>query len=255
MAFSPQTFSFEQVLTSAQMTQVDANIDAVRSFHKGSSAPASPVAGAHWIDDTTEPWLDQVFDGTDWIKKGEIDPTANIYIGQPWELIGTATASASAFVDFTWGSTVYKLIVLIMTGALPASNNQDLWIRTSTDDGGAFDAGPSDYAWLTRLSEMDTTPTVEEKGDDADNQIAIQGADGIGNTANEGIDGIIEIFSPAETVFTSLVFRGNLRDQASKEVYYSGSGIRLSAADVNGVRVLFQSGNIASGEFACYGLR
>ena len=78
MAFASQTFSVGQILTAAQMGQVDSNIDAVRIMHKASSAPVDLAAGVRWLDDTASgSWLYQLYDGTDWITLFTVDESAN----------------------------------------------------------------------------------------------------------------------------------------------------------------------------------
>lgn len=95
MAFDPQTFAFEEVLTSAKLNQTDTNIDEVRAHHKGSSAPVSPTAGTMWIDDSASPWTLNVFDGTDWISLGTIDPSANSFLN-PSDSVDQAAVANSA---------------------------------------------------------------------------------------------------------------------------------------------------------------
>lgn len=74
MAFSPQTFTTGNVLTAAQLNQMDTNIDEVRAQHKGSSPPASPTAGTHWIDDTTAgDWIAKYYDGAAFIPWASIN--------------------------------------------------------------------------------------------------------------------------------------------------------------------------------------
>lgn len=75
MAFTGQTFSFEQVLTSAEMNQMDTNIDEVRTFHKGAALPAELEAGVAQIRDDLSPWLFQIYDGAAFIPIFRIDPT------------------------------------------------------------------------------------------------------------------------------------------------------------------------------------
>lgn len=50
--------------------------DALHSMHKGSTRPSYAVAGMMWVDDTTEPWILKMFNGTaNDITLGTIDPT------------------------------------------------------------------------------------------------------------------------------------------------------------------------------------
>lgn len=78
MAYSAVSFSFEEVLTSTKMTQVDDNIEAVRSDHKSSSAPSDLTAGTRWLDDAISPWTVKQYDGADWIDVYHLDPTNNV---------------------------------------------------------------------------------------------------------------------------------------------------------------------------------
>jgi hypothetical protein len=82
MAYEELTFSFEEVLTSTKMNKVDTNIDEVRKFHKGSTSPAALVAGAMWIYDGATPWTLRVYDGTDQIDIGVIDPANDLFFLQ-----------------------------------------------------------------------------------------------------------------------------------------------------------------------------
>jgi hypothetical protein len=50
--------------------------DALHSMHKGDSRPSYAVAGMMWVDDTTEPWILKMFNGTaNDVTLGTIDPT------------------------------------------------------------------------------------------------------------------------------------------------------------------------------------
>lgn len=98
MVFTPQTFSVEEILTSTKMAQMDTNIDEVRRSHKGGSAPPSPTAGTLWLDDSSEPWDWQMYDGAAWISLGRIDPTNNHFSGLgPAIIVAAASLSGSGY--------------------------------------------------------------------------------------------------------------------------------------------------------------
>lgn len=61
---------------------------ALLNHHKGSSAPSYAEAGVIWLDDAATPWVLKVYDGTDWIKLGDVNATANTF--NPY--VGTATS-------------------------------------------------------------------------------------------------------------------------------------------------------------------
>lgn len=53
--------------------------DALHTLHKGPSTPSYAVAGMMWIDDSASPWVLNIFDGTDNISVGTVDPTTNTF--------------------------------------------------------------------------------------------------------------------------------------------------------------------------------
>lgn len=48
--------------------------DALHSYHKGPTRPSYVVDGMLWIDDSTTPWVAKVFQGSDDIVMGTLDP-------------------------------------------------------------------------------------------------------------------------------------------------------------------------------------
>jgi hypothetical protein len=75
-------------------------LQALASTGKGNSAPPTPYAGQPWVDDNTPSgtkWTESVYDGTDWIKKGEINTTDNVYVAQVGG--GTSTVASATTTD------------------------------------------------------------------------------------------------------------------------------------------------------------
>ncbi|MGD9539105.1 MAG: hypothetical protein AB7P52_17870 [Alphaproteobacteria bacterium] len=63
----------------AARADINAALQALASTNKGSTAPATPYAGELWLDDSASPWLLKLYDGTDWIAVGTINPTTNLF--------------------------------------------------------------------------------------------------------------------------------------------------------------------------------
>src|SRR3990167_8133940 len=63
-----------------------------------------------------------------------------------WIKISSATASASATINFTGLTNTYSTYVVTISNLAPATDATTLWMRTSTDGGASYDAGASDYA-------------------------------------------------------------------------------------------------------------
>jgi len=57
-------------------SRADDSFDAILSGHKGSTAPTYAVAGTKWIDDSATPWIEKVYDGTNWIVTGAFNASS-----------------------------------------------------------------------------------------------------------------------------------------------------------------------------------
>lgn len=80
MSFTPQTYSVGQVLTAAQMNQVDDNIDNVRNRHFGTATPGSLVGGVSWLDTNSTPVVfDKLYTATAFVTKGLLHVTSGHY--------------------------------------------------------------------------------------------------------------------------------------------------------------------------------
>lgn len=81
MAYTSQTFTFQAVLTAAEMNQMQTNLTEIRTQHKGSSAPAELEAGVMWVDDGSSPWTYQIFkNGATAIEIAKIDDTNDLML-------------------------------------------------------------------------------------------------------------------------------------------------------------------------------
>lgn len=166
-------------------------------------------------------------------------------------LIQTQTVSGVASVAFTGLSSTYSHYILKMANVVPATDATDLWIRTSSNNGSAYDAGASDYAW-TRTGNTDAAVTAGAGGDVADAQISI--AIGLDNAATASLGGTVELFEPASSARYKKIFAEVSYDRdASTIAMFVTGGKRISATAVNAFQVLMSSGNI-SGTFTLYGV-
>lgn len=83
---------------------IQADLDALRTSHKGSGAPGYVAAGTIWIDDSATPWVVNVSDGTDVIPIGTINPTTNVFrASRAVDLDGTLAMTAALVIN---GGTV-----------------------------------------------------------------------------------------------------------------------------------------------------
>jgi hypothetical protein len=175
--------------------------------------------------------------------------------GSGLTLISNTDISDAATYDFTsFTAASYEHYVFYLQNLVPSTDAVHLWCRTSTDGGSSFDEGASDYTWGGQ------GPRHQEDVDLADGQFAITGDDTnaaatVGSTGVEsGVSGVITLFGPHATTYTHI--KAEIISHAGSP--YWGFAImgamRLSAADVDGFRLLFSSGNIESGTITAYGV-
>ncbi len=161
-------------------------------------------------------------------------------------LLSTASASGSSSIDFTSGiDSAYDEYILEITDLAPATDNADIYLLTSTDGGSTYDSGGSDYGFVTYGSTTESTGA----------QIIL--GNGTGNAAGEVFSGQVRIYGAASSNNTiiipscvSLNTSGAL--QPGSTAYFAQ---RKSAADVDAIRIIMSTGNIASGEFKLYGVK
>lgn len=170
--------------------------------------------------------------------------------------IGTATASTSASITFTGLSSTYHLYILRFSNLQPDTDSTTLIFRTSTNNGISYDSGASDYAWS--LWQANESGDGSGDADQADSSITIAGvaasSDELGTGSNELADGWIYIFNPSATNYTHVFSSTTYFNEATQLILNQSSGHRASAADVDAIQVLMDSGNLSTGDFVLYGV-
>ncbi|MFQ5624637.1 MAG: hypothetical protein ACE5FS_14725 [Paracoccaceae bacterium] len=170
-----------------------------------------------------------------------------------WDLIESQTASASATLDFTTGiDGTYDAYALVLTNVLPATDGAALWLRVQESAAWQADAADYAYRYETRIVNASTYNASNSTGDA---KIVLAGA-AVGGAAGEGASGKIEFYGPATTAYHG--FTWNIIEQDTTPITRNlvGGGAYIGATGaVTGVRVMFSTGNIASGTIALYGLR
>lgn len=170
--------------------------------------------------------------------------------GGTWKRLATATASASAAVDFTGLSGSYAAYLVVFSHVAPATDAVAFWLRTSSNGGSSYDSGASDYRWAG--GSATGTPAQGGIGDNADAQIEL--TNNVGNAANETVSGFVLLCNPSAARYGTVAYLLTGVTNAGLVYTIHGGGQRASAADVDAIRFLMSSGNIAGGQFDLYGL-
>lgn len=173
------------------------------------------------------------------------------WVNQGQQLLASGTVSAAATLDLVLTAyTGFRGLFVELQSFIPATDNVALHMQVSTNGGSSYDSGATDYRYnhlraFAASSISNTTSTGAP-------QIVI--ADGIGNGSAEGIEVSAKLGHRTNTALQQKIgFVGCHHAADNNEVRVLGDGRRLAAQDVDAVRFLFSSGNIASGQYQIYG--
>lgn len=167
-----------------------------------------------------------------------------------WNKIQEQTASASSVIDFVLPSG-YSSFQVLFASIVPATDTASLIMRTSTDGGANYDAGASDYSWSNFFATAAATTVIQ--GDTADTFMRLMANMGTGSLENG--HGYVLIPGPSLAVSLNVVAFFNYRSSTPNDNTVQVGAKRLTAADVDAIRFLMSTGNIASGTFTLYGLK
>lgn len=168
--------------------------------------------------------------------------------------LGTQTASASTSLAFTsLISSSYDVYIFEFENILPATDNVDFLMRTSTDNGSTYDSGGSDYDYADYLNNTGafSTNTVSSAA-----ASAVKIMPTMDNGSTGGLNGFLKLYNPLETSrYKSVIYHAAAYLNDNQLYNGTGAGRRLATADVDAVQFLFSSGNIASGIIRMYGVK
>jgi hypothetical protein len=216
----------------------------------GNTPTSVPLSSADLLDGIIT--SAKIVDGT--IVNADINASAGIVasklsgVTSGFTKLVTSTPSSVSSLDFTstYINSTYDNYCII--GDLkPATDSVNLIIRFSAS--GSFLSGASDYGWES--GDMGANQFTEA---DSDSSIKLTRAP-VGNATGESISFKIFLQFPSSSgTKTSLVGQNNYSIDNNTHKAMSFGGFRNSAEVNDGIRFLFGSGNIASGNVTLYGL-
>lgn len=104
---------------TALATDLNAWRTALHSMHKDNTRPTYAIAGTRWIDDTTTPWIEKQFDGTDDLPVAAINPTTNEYIPYVDAANVTFTQAGTGAIERDVSSKIGECVSVLDFGASP----------------------------------------------------------------------------------------------------------------------------------------
>lgn len=172
------------------------------------------------------------------------------------QLLNSGIVSAAATLDIVLTSfTGYQALKILLSSFVPATDDDELWMRFSTDGGSSFDATGYTYSG-TGLADDTSARNIASSGA---NQILVAGhasaTVSVSNVASEGgADTEITLHGRTDAGrFTRVNFSTGYMAAVAFGVSQHGQGLRETAQNTDAVRFLFETGNIASGNWALYG--
>jgi len=179
----------------------------------------------------------------------------NAASGASLVLIQSQTASASATIDFTTGiDSTYDEYLFVFTNLLPAVNASVMLGKVSQDAGATWKGGGTDYVYGSVIYS-DTGASANQYSNGGNTNFRFNPY--TMTNVDSGLCGELRLFGPAGTALKKIItwLFGYLDTTTNVTMEVGAGGFVLNAAAVNGVRFYMNSGNIASGTIALYGVR
>jgi hypothetical protein len=162
-----------------------------------------------------------------------------------WNLLNTATASASANIAFssTYITSTYTTYVVIIRGINNATGTATFNMDWSTNNGtsylsSGYNSGVlyNNYSSATQTNANSTTtnPLTQSITD-----------------TNVPLNGIVWLSFPASNV---ALFNGQIFTQDTTSVYIQSFGSNSGTTTINNIRFSYSTGNITSGTISLYGI-
>ena len=172
--------------------------------------------------------------------------------------ISTATASASASIEFTSGiDSTYKEYVFYYVNMHPSVDNAFFQFNMSTDNGSNYNVAKTTTFFRAYHTESDAaTDFLYETGYDLAQGTGLQFiTPEMGNLSDECVSGNLILFNPSSTTFVKHFISNtnhNSYHDISENCFGAGYGNTTSA--VNAIKFEMTSGNIDSGQILLFGV-
>ena len=178
--------------------------------------------------------------------------------GGAWNVIGTTALDDDATATITGISTTYSSYYIVASDFVPASNDQDLWMRFGDSSG--VDSGASDY-WGRMITPQPNNANLNHEDMNSESKIIVSGAGGffVGSGSGEGISGGWWLHMPSVSNTYHSIYGQCVHSTGptSTIVDWStsfGAGHRKADITLDRIQLLVGSGNITSGRMTIWGV-
>ena len=170
-------------------------------------------------------------------------------------LVSSATASASATIDFTLGD--YKEYQFYFINMHPATDATEFHFNMSTDNGSNYNVTKTTTFFWTYHYEDDSEAVLSyQTGRDLAQSTAFQTLTSqIGSGADESCSGTLTLFNPSSTTFVKH-FTGTVNSYENGNASIKGfsAGYANTTSALTNIRFQMSSGNIDSGKILMFGI-
>jgi hypothetical protein len=234
--------------------QIDttAENNGVRLVKQGTH-PSAPSAGhviLYYVTGTSSPGL-----FIEDVNGARIGPfiTGSSGGGSGLAFLETHTASNSATLDFTNLSSTYDEYLLIVSNFIPATNAADLWLRVGTGAGPTYQTASYEYQTENYYANGGVAP-APGSASASDSKIIIWQSNDSGVARGNSFDIRIRdaLNASLEKAFS---WQGNgvLSSANTRRYKIDGVGTWDANTVLTGLRLMYSTGNIASGGARLYG--
>jgi hypothetical protein len=181
-------------------------------------------------------------------------PTFQAAGGGAWTLISDNSPSAVASLSLTgFDSSAYDAYCAVISNLRPATDSRKFYARTSTNGGAAYDS----TGYQFHLEAFQSGDYDRGHSATSASQISLSpSGEKIGNATTEGISGVFWLYGPHMAArYTTMSWSGVMVGDTAEMTALWGTGMRETAADVDGLQFLFDSGNIADGDVQWFGIK
>lgn len=226
---------------------IQSALRAVASMSKGSSAPGTKYTGQFWLDDSGAPWNLNIWDGSDWIKVGELDAGEDRFTGVGGEglVFREKQTVTSATAAVTFESVADGDVFIVCRGVTVSSSSAKPVVQVG-NGGSATTSG-----YVSRIaSDWGSTASGGSSSWEA---LATIGGTSVAFGWDIGLNNLQTIDgTEASNKNASFDVFGNL--SGSVAVSHLGgymTGLPSSVADT--IVLSMSTGNISTGTFSLYG--
>jgi hypothetical protein len=172
--------------------------------------------------------------------------------------IQSQTASNSASISFTTGiNSTYKEYQFYFINIRPATDGTNFRFQGSTNGGSSYGVTTTSTVFRAYHNEADSATVLEyETGDDqAQETDYTRLGVGVGNASDKCLTGTFSLFNPASTTYVKhFIATTQLLNVSDFSINYNTAGYLNTTSAVNAIDFKFESGNIADGTIAMFGV-